>query len=121
MTAKLYEYGPCSTCKKAIKFLNAKGIKFTKIAIVDQPPTVKELNQMVAILNDQGKSFKHLFNTSGVQYRELKIGQKLKDGLSEPDALKLLASNGKLIKRPFLLTEKSGLIGFNESEWSKLF
>ncbi len=71
-------------------------------------------------LENAGLSIKNLFNTSGVQYRELKISEKLKAGMSEADALKLLSQNGKLIKRPFLLTAKSGAVGFDEASWAKL-
>ncbi len=65
-------------------------------------------------------SLKKLFNTSGLVYREMKLGEKF-DKMSEAEALHLLASNGKLIKRPFLLTAKGGAVGFNEAEWKKLF
>ncbi len=75
---------------------------------------------MVTYLKERGSDFKKLFNTSGVLYREMKIAEKLKSGMTEAEALKLLSANGKLIKRPFILTEKSGTVGFNETEWKKL-
>ena len=120
MTVKIYEYATCSTCKKALKFLETKKISYQKIPIVDQPPSLAELKAMLGYLKEHGGSFKNLFNTSGVQYRELKISDKLKAGLTEADALQLLAKNGKLIKRPFLLTPKSGAVGFKPEMWSKL-
>lgn len=120
MSIKIYEYNKCSTCVKALKFLDAKGVKYQKLPIVDQPPTAKELKQMLEFIKADGGSFKNLFNTSGVQYRELNISEKIKEGLSETDALKLLAGNGKLIKRPFLLTDKTGTVGFKEEIWKKI-
>ncbi len=120
MKIKIYEYSGCSTCKKALKFLDSKKISYTKFAIVETPPTLRELKQMLAYLKAANGSLKNLFNTSGVQYRELKIADKLKAGMSEAEALKLLSQNGKLIKRPFLLTENSGVVGFNEPIWASL-
>lgn len=120
MSIKVYEYNKCSTCVKALKFLDAKGVKYQKLPIVDQPPTAKELKQMLEFIKADGGSFKNLFNTSGVQYRELNISDKIKAGLTEAEALKLLAGNGKLIKRPFLLTGDNGTVGFKEDVWKKL-
>ena len=113
---KVYEYSGCSTCKKALKFLDERGVPYEKIAIVDQPPTVAELKCMLAF---QGGDLRKLFNTSGQVYRELKLGEKL-PSMSEDEALKLLASNGKLVKRPFALSTTQGLVGFKEDEWKKL-
>jgi arsenate reductase len=121
MSTKVYEYKNCSTCKNALKFLDTKKVKYESIPIVDQPPTMAELKTMLAHVKAGGGSFKNLFNTSGLQYRELEIGQKIKDGMTEDEALKLLAKNGKLIKRPFLLTEKTGAVGFKPDVWSKIF
>jgi len=120
MPIKVYEYKNCSTCQKAMKYLDTKGVKYERLPIVDQPPTVGELKIMLDHLKNAGGSIKNLFNTSGVQYRELKISDKLKAGLSESEALKLLAGNGKLIKRPFLLTTKNGTVGFKPEIWTQL-
>jgi arsenate reductase (glutaredoxin) len=117
---KVYEYKNCSTCQKALKFLDAIKAKYQRIPIVEQPPSASELKRMLGHLKDAGGSFKNLFNTSGQQYRELGISDKIKAGLSEDEAIKLLAQNGKLIKRPFLLTEKSGTVGFKPEVWTKL-
>lgn len=76
---------------------------------------------MAKYLGLQGKTFKNLFNTSGEMYRELKIADKLKAGLTQENAIELLSKNGKLIKRPFLLTESSGTVGFNADAWDELF
>lgn len=116
---KVFEYANCSTCKKALKFLEAKKIAFERIPIVDRPPSVAELKTMLVYLKANGGDLKNLFNTSGVQYRELGMAEKLKNGLSEKEAIDLLSKNGKLIKRPFLLTSKTGLVGFKEEDWKK--
>lgn len=113
---KVYAYSGCSTCKNAIKYLEKKKIPFEEIPIVDQPPTLSELKKMLAFYD--GKIGK-LFNTSGLVYREMGLGEKLKN-MSESDALVLLSKHGKLVKRPFVLSEKSGVVGFKEDEWKKL-
>lgn len=120
MPIKVYEFKNCGTCQKALKYLDTKGVAYQKLPIVDQPPTMTELKKMLSYLKEDGGSFKNLFNTSGVQYRELNISEKIKKGLSEDEALKLLSTNGKLIKRPFLLTDKGGSVGFKQDIWSKL-
>ena len=117
---KIYEYANCSTCKNALKFLDKKGVEYKKIPIVDQPPTAAELKKMLGYLKEAGGSFKNLFNTSGVQYRELGIADKIQAGMTEAEAIALLSKNGKLIKRPFLLTDDSGTVGFKEDQWKKL-
>lgn len=118
---KVYEYKNCSTCVKALKFLDGKKIAYERLPIVDQPPTLAELKRMNEYLKAAGGTFKNLFNTSGQMYRELDISAKLKDGMTENEAMKLLAANGKLIKRPFVLTDKTGTVGFKPDVWTKLF
>lgn len=120
MATKVYEYKACSTCQKALKFLEKNGVKYERVPIVEQPPTMGELKKMLGYLKADGGSFKNLFNTSGVQYRELGISDKIKAGMTEQQALDLLAKNGKLIKRPFLLSDKAGTVGFKEDVWKKL-
>ena len=114
---RVYEYLNCSTCKNALRFLEKRGVEFESIPIVDQPPTLIELKRMLGYLDGE---LRRLFNTSGQLYREMKIREKLPK-LSETEALKLLATHGKLIKRPFLLTANSGIVGFKEAEWDKFF
>jgi arsenate reductase len=121
MHVKIYEYNKCSTCKNALNYLTAKGINFEKVAIVEKPPSIKELKLMLGYLKNKNGSIKNLFNTSGELYRQLNIKDKLNSGMSETDSLKLLSENGKLIKRPFLLTQTSGTVGFKIDEWNKLF
>ena len=120
MTIKIYEYAGCSTCRKALKYLDAKNKKYERVGIVEQPPTVAELRTMVGYLEASGRTFRHLFNTSGEQYRALKIGDRIKAGMTEAEAIALLAKNGKLVKRPFLLTDKGGATGFQEETWDAL-
>jgi arsenate reductase (glutaredoxin) len=120
MAIKIYEYAGCSTCKKALKYLDAKNTKYERVPIVEQPPTVAELEKMQGYLEASGKTFRNLFNTSGEQYRALKIGDRIKAGMSEEEAIELLSNNGKLIKRPFLLTDKGGATGFQEETWNTL-
>lgn len=111
---KLYQYPNCSTCRKAIKFLNGKGIEFRSIDITEQPPTKAELNAMLISYDGQTR---RLFNTSGLQYRELNMKEKLPT-MTDKEAVDLLALNGKLIKRPFLLNgEGQGIVGFKEADW----
>lgn len=106
---------------KALKWLDAREINYTKIAIVDHPPSKSELKRMLESIEKRGGTFKNLFNTSGLLYRELGISEKLKDGLTEAEAIDLLSKNGKLIKRPFAISEDLGLVGFKEDEWKKAF
>jgi arsenate reductase len=113
----IYEYAKCSTCKNALKFLEKRKIGFEKKAIVETPPTEKELRQM---LKWMGGELKKLFNTSGIQYRVLGLSEKLSK-MSLDQALSLLSQNGKLVKRPFVLGENFGLLGFKQKEWEEKF
>jgi arsenate reductase (glutaredoxin) len=112
---RIYEYSKCSTCRKALSFLDRHKIPYDKVPIVDTPPTKAELMEMLAL---QGGNIKKLFNTSGELYREMKISSKI-DSMSESEAIELLASHSKLIKRPFVLSGDTGLVGFKEDEWKK--
>lgn len=110
---RVYEYPKCSTCRNALKFLDQKKIGYEKIDITLQPPTKEELR---AMLKHLGGDLKKLFNTSGVQYREMKLSEKV-GKMSAEEAITLLSKNGKLIKRPFALSPTKGQVGFRESEW----
>ena len=113
---KVYEYKGCGTCRKALKWLEAKGVQYEKIPIREQPPSKTELKRMLKIYEG---NLRRLFNTSGGDYKELNLKDKLPT-LSDTQAISLLAGNGNLIKRPFVLINKSGVIGFKEEEWKKL-
>ena len=109
------EYPKCSTCKKAKKWLDEKQISYTDRHIVEENPTYEELK---AWYQKSGMPLKKFFNTSGLLYKELQLKDKLKD-MSEEEQLKLLASNGMLVKRPLVVDGDTVLTGFKESEWSE--
>lgn len=112
----LYTYAKCSTCRDVTQWLRARGIAFTEKPIYEQPPGIAELRRMLAF---QGGQLRKLFNTSGIQYRERGLAEKLPQ-LSEAEALALLASDGRLVKRPFVLGAKVGLVGFDPAKWGVL-
>lgn len=92
-----------------------KQVTFIEKDITKEPPSITELKKM---LNFQGDEIKKLFNTSGLLYKEMELKNKLPH-LNQDQALQLLASNGMLIKRPFLIGKDFGLVGFKESIWEK--
>ncbi len=112
---KLYAYTGCSTCKNAIKWLQQHAIAFEEIAIRATPPSLAELKAMLAAHDGD---LRRLFNVSGMDYRELGLKDKLPT-MSVDAALKLLAENGNLVKRPFVIDAKSKihLVGFKADEW----
>lgn len=113
---KIYTLKTCDSCRKATKFLKANNIPFEEIPIREQPPTKTEL---IRALKDLDGEIKKLFNTSGQDYRSLNMKEKLPT-LSETQALDLLASNGNLIKRPFLVSMGTVKVGFKEADWQDL-
>lgn len=110
---KVYAYEKCSTCTKALAYLRSTGRAFETLPIREQPPTKAELRTMLKIYEGH---LGRLFNTSGKDYRALGLGAKLKS-LDEAAALDLLAKNGNLVKRPFVLAGNTGAVGFNLKEW----
>ena len=110
------EYPKCSTCKKAKAYLDSKNIKYIDRNIKEDNPTIKELEEYIKL---SGKDINKFFNTSGIKYRELGLKDKL-NNMTELDKLKLLSSDGMLIKRPLLITKDNVLIGFKEKEWENL-
>lgn len=112
----VYTYANCDTCRRAVKWLRAHEVAFVEKPIRETPPTGAELRTMLARLGGAG-ALKKLFNTSGVDYRAQKIGEKLA-ALSEAEAIALLAGNGNLVKRPFALGGDIGLVGFDETVWA---
>ncbi|HRK07826.1 MAG TPA: arsenate reductase family protein [Pseudobdellovibrionaceae bacterium] len=119
MAILVYQYPACSTCRKALQFLNTHSIKFETRHIVESPPSIGELTQALALLRSEDGDLKNLFNTSGELYREMKVAEKLKSGMKDEEALKLLAAHGKLIKRPLVIGPKWVLVGFREEAWSR--
>jgi arsenate reductase len=116
MKLKVYAYEKCSTCRKALKFLDACDVSYTTVPIREQPPTKTELRQMLLFY---GGDIRRLFNTAGADYRALNLKEKLPK-MSAAKAIDLLSRNGNLVKRPFVLSADRGLVGFNEEEWKKL-
>ena len=109
----MYHYAACGSCNNALKFVKKNNLNVLLVDIVTTPPSRSELERM---LKAKKGELKKLFNTSGERYRELDLKSKF-PSISVDDALTLLARERKLIKRPFLLSEKVGLVGFREEEW----
>ena len=116
MTPLFLQYPACSTCQKAKKWLTENNIEYTNRLIVEENPTVEELK---AWIPRSGLPIKKFFNTSGLVYKELKLSEKL-PSMSEEEQIELLATNGKLVKRPLVVTDSFVLVGFKPDEWEKL-
>ena len=108
-------YRKCSTCQKALKWLEDNQIQFEERPIKEQNPTFEELKEWH---KKSGMPLKKFFNTSGLLYKELQLKDKLPE-MSEEEQLKLLATDGMLVKRPLVVGEGYVLTGFKESEWSE--
>ena len=110
------EYPPCSTCKKARKWLEEHSISFTARHIKEDNPSYQELSQWYTM---SGLPLKRFFNTSGQQYRALELKDRL-PAMSEEEQLRLLATDGMLVKRPVLVLENGKVLtGFKENEWEE--
>ena len=110
------QYPPCSTCQKAKKWLDAKGISYTDRHIKEQNPTYEELE---AWYRRSGLPLKKFFNTSGLLYKSLNLKDRL-PAMTEQEQLQLLASDGMLVKRPIIVTDETVLTGFREAQWEQL-
>ena len=110
------QYPPCSTCQKAKKWLDGKGIAYEDRHIKLENPTYEELK---AWYMRSGLPLKRFFNTSGLLYKSMELKNKL-PAMSEEEQLQLLATDGMLVKRPILITDKGITTGFKEAEWEKL-
>lgn len=110
------QYPPCSTCKKAKAWLDARGVTYSDRHIKETPPSYDELKiwHMAS-----GLPLKQFFNTSGMAYRALNLKEKLPT-MSQEEQLRLLATDPMLVKRPILVTEQGVFPGFRESDWDKL-
>lgn len=106
-------YPKCGTCKKAEKYLQDKGVDFNKRDIKEDKPTLEELKAWYKM---SGLPLKRFYNTSGNLYKELGLKNKIAS-MSEEEQLELLATDGMLVKRPIVVTEKFVLVGFKEAEW----
>ena len=110
---KVYCYSKCTTCKKALKWLDDNKIEYKLIDIKEDHPDEKTLRHLH---KKSGLPLKKFFNTSGQLYREMELSKKLKD-MSEDEMFKLLSSDGMLVKRPLLITGNKVLTGFKEEDW----
>ena len=109
-------YPKCTTCQKAKKWLDDNGIEYELRDIKDDNPKLSELTKWY---KKSGLPLKRFFNTSGLLYKSMGLKDKLPD-MSEEEQLELLATDGMLVKRPIIVTEKAVLTGFKESEWNDL-
>lgn len=107
------EYPKCSTCQKAKKWLGEHEIEYTDRHIAEEHPSYEELKEWY---EKSGLPLKKFFNTSGMLYKEMKLKEKL-PAMSEEEQLRLLSSDGMLIKRPIIVSEEKVLVGFKETEW----
>ncbi|MDE7060542.1 MAG: arsenate reductase family protein [Lachnospiraceae bacterium] len=110
------QYPKCSTCKKANAWLKEREISYESRDIKENNPTADELKVWIA---KSGLPIRKFFNTSGQVYRELNLKDKL-DTMTDEEMIKLLASNGMLVKRPLLIGENTVCVGFKESDWEKI-
>ncbi len=110
----VYTYANCDTCRRAVRWLRARGLAFVERPIRETPPTVAELRTMLAA---HAGEVRRLCNTAGRDYRELKLGEKL-PAPGTAAVLGLLAKNGNLVKRPFVLGPGVALTGFDEKVWA---
>lgn len=110
------EFPKCTTCRKAGKFLEEKGVAFSRRHIVENRPTADELRAWIA---RSGLSARKFFNTSGLRYKALALREKL-PAMSEDEQIELLASDGMLVKRPLLVSDTAVRVGFKQSDWESL-
>jgi arsenate reductase len=111
----VYVYRKCSTCRAALDWLDSRGIRYQEKAIRETPPTVDELRAALAMT---GGDIRKLFNTSGIDYRALGLKDKL-PSMPLDEAFTLLAQNGNLVKRPFVIGPHVALTGFKPELWEK--
>jgi len=116
MAVKVYQYSKCSTCRKALKWLDAKGVSYDSVDIVTSPPKKAELARALK----SGIPLKKLFNTSGQSYRDGGWGEKLAK-VTQAQAIDALVADGKLVKRPFVLSGDQVLVGFDEAAYGAAF
>lgn len=106
-------YAKCSTCQKALKWLDEQGIAYELRPIKENNPTAEELKKWH---QKSGLPLKRFFNTSGNLYKELQLKEKLPD-MTEDEQLSLLATDGMLVKRPLLVSDDYVCPGFKEADW----
>jgi arsenate reductase len=112
-TLTVYQYPKCQTCRKALAWLDARGVPYRAIEIVEQPPGAAELGRVLRV---SGLPLARLFNTSGESYRAGDFKRRL-PAMTEAEALAALAADGKLIKRPLVVGDGVALVGFDPEAW----
>lgn len=110
------QYPKCSTCQKARKWLEENSIEYIDRNIILETPTAQELTEWI---QRSGEDIKKWFNTSGLKYKELNLKDKLIN-MTDKEKISLLASDGMLIKRPLLISDKGIFIGFKQEKWEIL-
>jgi arsenate reductase len=113
----IYEYAKCGTCRSAVKWLKNEGYELSSIPLFEQPPSEQELNKLI---ERSGLDIRKWFNTSGEVYKELKLKDKL-PAMSREEQLRLLASNGRLIKRPIVSDGSRITVGFKEEAYGEVW
>jgi len=108
-------YAKCTTCQKAKKWLDTKGIEYSERPIKEQNPSAEELKKWYKM---SGLPLKKFFNTSGLLYKDMKLKDKLPN-MSEEEQIALLSSDGMLVKRPMIIGEDFVTVGFKEAEWEE--
>lgn len=116
MKALFIQYPKCTTCKKALNYLKEHNVEVEERHIVENVPSEAELKEW---MDKSGLEFKKFFNTSGQFYREMGLKDKVKD-MTKEEAVKLLATNGMLIKRPILVTDHNVCVGFKEAQYEEV-
>ncbi|WP_090818217.1 arsenate reductase family protein [Paenibacillus sp. yr247] len=118
MGVKVFCYDKCGTCRNAVKWLKAHHVDITEnVPLFETPPSAKELSKL---LSDSGLEIKKFFNTSGEVYKEMNLKDKLQS-MSQEQMLDLLASNGRLIKRPIVTDGRKVTVGFKEDEYEAVW
>ena len=116
MKVLFIEYPKCSTCQKAKKWLEQNNIEFGDRHIVENNPTKDELRKWI---KQSGYDIKKFFNTSGMKYKEMNLKEKLPN-MTDEEKIVILSTDGMLVKRPLVITDKVILVGFKEKEWVSL-
>lgn len=114
MAITVYHYPQCSTCRKALKWLDERGIPHARVNIVEEPPAKQQLEAALR----EGVPLRALFNTSGQSYRDGNFKERLPT-MTQDQALASLESDGKLVKRPLLVSDDIYLVGFDEKAWKQ--
>ena len=112
---KFFSYNKCGTCRKAKKILDAYKVSYNEIDITETPPPKSVLKRAIKL-----KGMKKLFNTSGEQYKKLRIKDKIGD-MTEVQAIELLSRNGRLVKRPIVVDGNRITVGFDEIEYKEVW